>query len=491
MINCCNPKYIVHPHTRQNILKHRNYTFLGQEHFLPLAAYIASPDSDLTSFWKAAPYLTETQLENSYVTNLTTGENYPIYLEVPCNHCVLCRKKKKEQLSFRAQAETNYWCAQGSPTPLFVTLTYNNNYVPYVPNTNKLTLRSSDITLFLKRLRQNLARRYGRDVSGKLRYILCGEYGKNTKRPHYHILFWNFPNLGSSDSTRNLVSCIHAIEDSWSTIVDWRKNPVTGVPEPVYESLGFISCYEATSGASGYIAKYIGKTCQFLDPAAEKPFIHRSCGALGGIGAPWLKQWILDNPGCDPLSYNSWTLTDPYTGCKVYSKTLPSYFVNKIVPPSSSYLTKEIRYALNSLDDTCTRLSLFSGYSSFSKKIEIDRIQPIYIPDDAQAVFDKYGFEPSGKLTNYNRGIQLSLNALISRYGFQKIKQYLWRVYDYLIRKLIDFSYDKSEVERNVNRRNSYYSRISPTVDTSKDMLNYLKYKAEKAERLAELREYF
>ena len=491
MINCCNPKYIVHPRTRQNILKYRNYTFLGEPHFFPTSAYIASPDSDMVKFWSAAPYLTENQLNSSYVTDTATGETYPLFLEVPCNHCVLCRKKKREQLSFRAQAETNYWCAKGSPTPLFVTLTYNNSYVPYVDGTRQPTLRSSDVTLFLKRLRQNLSRRYGVDVVGKLRYLLCGEYGKNTKRPHYHILFWNFPNLGSSDSTRNLISCIHAIEDAWSTVVEWVKNPVTGIPEPVMASLGFISCYEATSGASGYIAKYIGKSCKFLDERAEKPFIHRSCGSVGGIGAPWLKQWILDNPHCDPLSYNAWVLTDPYTGCKVYSKTLPSYFVNKITPPSSSYLTKNVRYALNMLDVCCTRLSLLAGYSLFSKKIEIDRVLPIYVPAEAQVVFDKYGYEPSGKLTNYNQGVRLSLDALISRYGFLRVKQYIWRALDHLVLKLSKFHYDKNQVEIVTNRRNSYYSRIASTVDMSLDMRNYLKYKAENAEKLAELRETF
>ena len=127
----------------------------------------------------------------------------------------------------------------------------------------------------------------------------------------------------------------------------------------------------------------------------------------------------------------------------------------------------------------------------FSKKIEIDRVLPIYVPAEAQVVFDKYGYEPSGKLTNYNQGVRLSLDALISRYGFLRVKQYIWRALDHLVLKLSKFHYDKNQVEIVTNRRNSYYSRIASTVDMSLDMRNYLKYKAENAEKLAELRETF
>jgi len=66
----------------------------------------------------------------------------------------------------------------------FVTLTYSPENLP-VSN----SLVYSDVQLFLKRLRKW----YKKPV----RYYLCGEYGEQNNRPHYHLLLFgcNFPDL--------------------------------------------------------------------------------------------------------------------------------------------------------------------------------------------------------------------------------------------------------------------------------------------------------
>lgn len=485
MVICSQSIYIVHPHTYRNILRYKNFTFCGVSYFLDFSLYVGIGEDYMKRFWSYSRVLSREEYDNSYVTDETTGETFPIYLEVPCGHCALCRKRKKSQLAFRAQAETNYWFSKGSPTPLFVTLTYNNTYLPYTDDGNP-TLRASDVTLFLKRLRQNLVRRYGRDVAGKLRYILCGEYGSKTRRPHYHILFWNFPNLGSSDGTRNLVSCIHCIEDSWSTIVGYEKNPVTGVPEPLYQSLGWISCFEANTGASAYVAKYIGKTCKWITPDCEKPFVHRSCGSIGGIGSAWMKQWLQDNPGLDPLDYSSWVLTDPYTGAKICSGSLPSYYLEKCYPVN--FKNKKVNSYLSRLEE-CVQCLAFLGFYKPELK-EFDVIYSYcYIPPKVSFVFDKFDFSCRWTISSYANSLTYELQNLLTRFSLTRVRNYYWHIIDHIVSYLSDYEYDKRMINYNKNKRKAYFARLASKFDMDSDTLNYLKYTAERSEKLAELRE--
>lgn len=102
-------------------------------------------------------------------------------MQVPCGHCTLCKEQKRKHVSAMCLMETQ----QHSNLPLFTTLTFNDRHLPYDG------VSPRDVQLFLKRLRINLKREYQVDVN--LRVCYCGEYGKQTKRPHYHLLMWNFP----------------------------------------------------------------------------------------------------------------------------------------------------------------------------------------------------------------------------------------------------------------------------------------------------------
>ncbi len=60
----------------------------------------------------------------------------------------------------------------------FITLTYADEHLPR-------GLVKRDVQTFLKRLRLELA-------PLKVRFLLCGEYGELTKRPHYHLCLFNY-----------------------------------------------------------------------------------------------------------------------------------------------------------------------------------------------------------------------------------------------------------------------------------------------------------
>lgn len=108
---------------------------------------------------------------------------------VPCGKCVSCIQKKRNQWSFRLEQEL-----KSSDTAYFVTMTYDDK------NTTGLVCKK-DVQDFLKRLRIEVDRKVCNvNINGlkpfkrpKIRYYITAEYGTQTKRPHYHGIFFNIP----------------------------------------------------------------------------------------------------------------------------------------------------------------------------------------------------------------------------------------------------------------------------------------------------------
>ena len=140
------------------------------------------------------------ELDDYILIDGLTGQCFPIFQVLPCNKCVICRDRKTKQWMTRAFAENS----TSKTPPLFITLTYNDLCIP------PCGLLKEHVQLFMKRLRKRLSDD-GYDCN--IRFFLCGEYGKNTFRPHYHLLLWNFPYM--------LYFVMQDyIQDAWSVIID-------------------------------------------------------------------------------------------------------------------------------------------------------------------------------------------------------------------------------------------------------------------------------
>lgn len=134
-------------------------------------------------------------------------------LLLPCNRCMLCTGRYRRHWVLRCQHELHF-----HERSCFLTLTVDDEHLDFVfPKLSRKVvshdLRSSWIETsrwnslchkpfqdFMKRLRITLQRgyKYGVDqfyqVDKPIRYYMCGEYGDNTHRPHYHcILFGVHP----------------------------------------------------------------------------------------------------------------------------------------------------------------------------------------------------------------------------------------------------------------------------------------------------------
>ena len=108
---------------------------------------------------------------------------------MPCNDCLDCRAASQDSWVFRLGSDLDalYKCKGFA---VFLTFTYNDQCLPH----SDFGLRASvvpcfsadDVSRFLNKIKVYMFRVYGR---ASYRYFLCSEYGKFTKRPHYHVLF--------------------------------------------------------------------------------------------------------------------------------------------------------------------------------------------------------------------------------------------------------------------------------------------------------------
>lgn len=99
------------------------------------------------------------------------------YMAFPCGYCFQCKNRRATGWAFRLNEELKV-----ATQAYFITLTYDTQHAQITPN-GYLTLYKRDVQLWLKRLRK---------VAGKgIKYFLCGEYGSQTHRPHYHAVIFN------------------------------------------------------------------------------------------------------------------------------------------------------------------------------------------------------------------------------------------------------------------------------------------------------------
>lgn len=183
-------------------------------------------------------------------------------LRLPCGNCIGCRTQRAQHWALRCSLEL-----QRHDRSAFVTLTYDEAHCPP-------TLRKSDLSGFLKRLREDLSPR-------RIRFFASGEYGDRFGRPHYHaILFGVSPD---DDAER--------IRMAWG--ISRRRGACF-----VHTPFGLVDVDKVTPKVVSYVAGYCSKKLgwkaekgqQRVDPETgevyqyEPPFILASRGGRGGVG---------------------------------------------------------------------------------------------------------------------------------------------------------------------------------------------------------------
>ena len=105
------------------------------------------------------------------------------YIDVPCGKCYHCRKTYKTQWMLRLQHHYQYLSREQQNNSYFITLTFDDDYVPKSTPTKPLV--APLIRKFLEPIRKHFKR--------SVTHWIVSEYGSTTKRYHLHGILFDVP----------------------------------------------------------------------------------------------------------------------------------------------------------------------------------------------------------------------------------------------------------------------------------------------------------
>lgn len=180
-------------------------------------------------------------------------------IQIACGQCIGCRLRRSHDWSLRIMHEASLY-----ESNCFVTLTYGRDKLP--PNGS---LCYADYQAFMRRMRKAV---------GPVRFYMCGEYGPETLRPHYHacLFGWDAPDkvpAGKSESGNPFYKSA-LLEKIWSH--------------------GHVTVQPLTQASAAYTARYVVDKVTGDDAEAHYgdrvPEFGR-CSLKPGIGARWFDKF--------------------------------------------------------------------------------------------------------------------------------------------------------------------------------------------------------
>jgi len=192
-------------------------------------------------------------------------------IKLNCWRCMGCRIDRARDWTLRIGHESKLHRQNH-----FATITYNDESLPCPPSLNYSHFRQ-----WAKNVRKSC---------GPFRFFMCGEYGDQTRRPHYHAILFG---LNLTDLKR------HGGTDEHPTYTSEKLNKAWGK--------GFILLGSVTPQSANYVARYNLKKItgqqadqhyRWTDPQTgeshqlEPEFCQMS--TRPGIGAPWYDRYHTD-----------------------------------------------------------------------------------------------------------------------------------------------------------------------------------------------------
>lgn len=226
----------------------------------------------------------------------TVGADMQRSIVVACGKCMECRLARARDWSLRCVHEASLY-----DDNCFITLTYDDEHLR-----EDHGLYYPDFQGFMHRLRKRMP--------GAGRFLMCGEYGDQFGRPHFHAILFN---CGFSD--RELIRA--------------KPDPLyrSGLLDDLWGHRGFASLGDVTTQSAGYVARYSTKkiygpgTDNVYDYVSEEtgevfkratPFLHAS--NRPGIGASWFHKWHADVFPCDEIVFDGRSFPVPRYYMKLY-----------------------------------------------------------------------------------------------------------------------------------------------------------------------------
>lgn len=165
------------------------------------------------------------------------NNNEEIFKEVPCGHCLECMQQKSTDICVRGIIEYKKWNKNyiGS----FITLTYNNKYLP-----ENETIKKQDYIVFIRELRRFIKKNENRIG---IRALACGEYGTKKGRPHYHLMIFNWlPNDLKIDNSAEIKNGNKLYKSKILSEIWGKGRVVIGMASE--QTVGYIAGYTSKKG---------------------------------------------------------------------------------------------------------------------------------------------------------------------------------------------------------------------------------------------------
>lgn len=211
-------------------------------------------------------------------------------LQLPCGRCIGCRLKRAQEWAIRCTHE-----AQLHDRNCFITLTYDEKHLPA-----NGSLDHRHVQLFFKKLRRK---------GYKFRYLMCGEYGEQLSRPHYH-------------------ACLFGVDffEEWKPILKGSSGEMQYESKTLSETwgMGFATVSRFTQKTAGYVARYslkkvIGKDGKFhySDVVIETGEVHflkppyLRASIKPAIGRSWFEKFSTDVITLDQVVLNGKKMNSP------------------------------------------------------------------------------------------------------------------------------------------------------------------------------------
>jgi len=184
--------------------------------------------------------------KRSWVSKLSKAKDAE-RLSIPCGRCVGCRLERSRQWALRCVHEASL-----HEDNAFITLTYAPEHIP--PGGTLIKKHFQD---FVKRLRKHHEPR-------AVRYFHCGEYGDESKRPHYHGLLF-----GVAFADQTLFKRSASGEAIYTSEILSRLWPA-----------GFCTTGAVTFESAAYVARYVMKKITGPDAAKHYQFTDPDTGEV-------------------------------------------------------------------------------------------------------------------------------------------------------------------------------------------------------------------
>lgn len=265
-------------------------------------------------------------------------------IQFQCGQCWGCRLERSRQWAIRCVHEASLHEENS-----FLTLTYDDEHYPQYGS-----LQKEHFTKFMKRLRLFIeehtwnGEKYVRNASikvfnaktkkyknktikcyNRIRFYMCGEYGSQLKRPHYHAIIFGYDDPGKE---------LYSQKEGISLYTSDLLSNIWG--------MGFVTTGEVTFESAAYVARYIMKKIKVSDKSPENYKHHyESVDQYGeihelepeytnqsrrpGIANNWITKWTDDVFPSDFVTHEGRTLRTPRYYDEVYD-TFPDSNLKEI-----------------------------------------------------------------------------------------------------------------------------------------------------------------